>query len=145
VPVLTLSCQAGDGKTCGTASGRIDEKVHPADFFDLARRGCALDDATSCGNLGFAYAKGIGVAKDEAKGLELYRKACDAKALFACANAGLALEHATPPDYDGAAQMFARGCPPSAKNHDTSECTKAAGFYKRRCDAGDQAACASTK
>jgi Zn finger protein HypA/HybF involved in hydrogenase expression len=145
VPDLRTGCELGDGHACGIASARLDEKLHPHDFLELNERGCELGYVPACSDVGFAYENGIGVAKDNAHALVLYRQACDRQNLLACANAALQLEHADPPNLTEAQALFDRACPRDVKHDDDdAACIRTNAFYQRRCTAGDQAACART-
>ena len=44
----------------------------------LYRQACDMGNAMGCNNLGLMYQNGEGVAKDDAKAVELYQKSCDA-------------------------------------------------------------------
>lgn len=81
---------------------------------------CDNGDARACANLGWAYAKGDGVEKDEARALELYEKACSGGNAWACASAGRAYELGS-----GVAKDLAR----------------AAVAYEKACSAGDARGC----
>jgi len=145
VPDLRTGCELGDGHACGIASIRLDEKLHPRDFYELSQRGCDRGYVPSCSDMGYAYENGLGVPKDNARALVLYRQACDRNNALACANAALQLEHADPPNLTEAQTLFDRSCPPGVKHDDDdTACIKTNAFYKRRCTAGDQAACART-
>ena len=141
VPDLQKGCELGDREACNVAAMRIDEHKHPADYFALTKRACELGAAAGCSNHGFALEKGLGTPKDLAQAMVFYVKGCSAGHLLGCANAGFAAENATPPDFTTAASFFDRACPRNAKEPDENLCAKAAGFFKRRCDAGDQDAC----
>lgn len=47
-----------------------------------------MGDALGCYNLGVAYNKGVGVAKDSSKAFAFTKKACDMGAAQGCANLG---------------------------------------------------------
>lgn len=145
VPDLRKGCDLGDGSACEVAAIRMDHGAHPDDYFAITKRACELGNAAGCSDHGFAYESGFGTAKDLRQALGWYSKGCAGGNLLGCANAGFAAENATPPDFATAASFFDRSCPRDAKDRDDDVCGKAAGFFKRRCDAGDQAACSRTK
>jgi hypothetical protein len=114
-------CNAGNGETCSLLGwsyqkGGSDswgyfpqnDKI-AAEFFE---KGCALGHTKGCGELGHAFLKGVGVAKDQHRGAELVVSACDKGYEFSCVDAGVVL-------YDGAGierdraralSMLTRGC-----------------------------------
>src|SRR5262249_41647566 len=59
-----------------TTNREIAHSCAPADLQDCTAQ-CSLNDGASCVNLGIMYVTGNGVARDSAKAVELYRRACD--------------------------------------------------------------------
>jgi TPR repeat protein len=92
VAVVERACDGGDGYACfhlGLAASEADAPAYH-------RKGCGLDYAKSCHNLGWAYKKGEGVPKDEKAGLELSEKGCrlgDSKACDTLATETGKFEH----------------------------------------------------
>jgi len=59
----------------------------PAGDFGGCRAQCEEGDADSCSALGSIYRRGaVGVPRDEARAVELYRKACGLGSTEGCAN-----------------------------------------------------------
>lgn len=55
---------------------------------EYTEKGCQLDDAVSCNNLGALYAKGYGVPKSDKKAFEYFEKGCNLGSGWACGNVG---------------------------------------------------------
>lgn len=80
---------------------------------DEAETKCSKGDAESCATIGGAYLLGKGgKVKDEKKGVELVKKACDGKSAFGCEIYGRALDEGRGVDVDkeGAKTYFGKSC-----------------------------------
>jgi TPR repeat protein len=85
-----------------------DEKA-----FDNSYQSCIdWSDGRACTALGYMYAAGQGVAKDEAKAVELYEKGCRYNDPRGCTALGLMLAGGVgvPKDLVKAAESFEKGC-----------------------------------
>jgi TPR repeat protein len=90
-----------------------------ADVVEL-RDACDANDPAACGMLGYCFAHGEGVQRDDAKAVELYRTSCDAGVGGACGNLGF---------------MFANGRGVARDDHAAFE------LYERACKAGSLGDC----
>lgn len=117
-------CPAGMVRTAGKCAEPVKERPHLCkwdDATDCAEQ-CSRGDLGSCNNLGLAYSQGAGVAKDEARAAELYKKACDGGHAGGCNN--LAAKH-----FFGVAGQ--------------RDLAAAAASTTRACDLGDALGCAN--
>ncbi|HEC1780509.1 TPA: sel1 repeat family protein [Campylobacter lari] len=76
------------------------------------RKACDLNSGNGCTNLGFMYANGQGVKKDNFKAAELYQKACDLNNGNGCFNLGAiyALGKGVRKDTSKALEYFGKAC-----------------------------------
>jgi ankyrin repeat protein len=74
--------------------------------------GCSFDSRSDCGDAGWAFEKGEGVAVDLGKAMAAYRKGCDLKGAWACGMVGTLHENGegVPEDPAEAARWYAKGC-----------------------------------
>ncbi len=79
-------------------------------------------DAPGCYNLGVDYTNGLGVEKNPATAVPLYRKACDGGQAAGCSNLGVLYDEGSGVEKDSAV---------------------AVGLYKRACDCGNAESCAT--
>ena len=115
-------------------------------------------DMAACNNLGNAYSKGKGVAKDPNKAAQFYQKACDGGIMVGCTNLGSNYQkgEGVAKDLDKAAQLYQKacdggemfGCGNLAHAYETGEGVakdpnKAAQFYQKACDGGEMQGCSS--
>jgi len=89
-------------------------------LFGEWQEGCSSGDLDKCANLGESYAKGIGVAPDPAKAVNVYRDACGREGARACMLLGDAYASGT-------------GIGKSTE--------RASQFLGKACDAGEEEAC----
>ncbi len=75
---------------------------------------------TGCVILGWMYARGIGVAQDDAKAVSLFQQACDAGKLLGCSNLGV---------------MYTRG------RGVAQDDAKAVSLFRQACEMGLESAC----
>ena len=75
---LNFACDRDNGEACGGAGGILHEMNRYAEALPIWRKGCRLDDASSCRNLGLMLAKGEGQGgvEDYAGSHEAVVKAC---------------------------------------------------------------------
>lgn len=149
----SLLCRARVPIHCAEASMRALEAEHPdgAAAFRWSTRGCELGDVTSCNNVGVAYQRGAGVAKDLKSARREYRKACEMGSGLGCYNEAELLEDAT--DEAGATELagrrYARACELEyylgcrAALRRSPDLAGALAFAERGCKLADKPACAS--
>lgn len=90
-PQLRAACSDKHPEICyGDAKDKQAAGNHAA-AAPLFSKGCEYGDMKSCNDLGVAYQRAEGVARDDAKATELYDKACKAKSGIGCHNFGLAM------------------------------------------------------
>ena len=115
-------------------------------------------DMVVCNNLGYAYSKGEGVAKDPNKAAQLYQKACDGGEMFGCIYLGHCYQEGNGivKDPEKAVKLYQKacdggemfGCGNLAHAYETGEGiakdpNKAAQFYQKACDGGEMQGCSS--
>ena len=104
------------GGPCETWYGRFLREGLPARWDEVrAARydlGCSFDARSDCGDAGWAFHKGEGVAVDLGKAMAAYRKGCDLKGAWACGMVGTLHENGegVPEDPAEAARWYTRGC-----------------------------------
>lgn len=130
---------------------------------DVARAGAALDaacqagSAWDCNTVGFMYMQGALGPKDLPRGVELFRKACDAGLRGACVNLrdyGPAAAAAAAPAVPGSAEEHEQGCQAGTlrscfllgRIYETGQgverdLVRAIRLYKRVCDGGAPPGC----
>ncbi|EAJ0341835.1 sel1 repeat family protein [Campylobacter lari] len=76
------------------------------------KQACDLNNGDGCSNLGFMYANGQGVKKDNFKAVELYVKACNLNDGAGCSNLGVmyALGKGVRKDTSKALEYFGKAC-----------------------------------
>ncbi len=84
---LGESCRGGDGLACGLLHEISDEEQRRKNGLAWLTAGCDAGSAFACGSLGSRYAKGNGVAADEARAAKILQRGCDAHGWLACLNA----------------------------------------------------------
>lgn len=109
-------CEAGRGASCADLGffywvGRIvgQNKSSAVQFW---QRGCQLNDAVSCENVGIAQIVGQGTAPDVVQGISLLRTACGQRP-SACRNLGVILSESDlvgSADYGAARSYLQRAC-----------------------------------
>ncbi len=127
--LLQQSCVGGYTSACGglgvmVASGRGGQSRDSTKAVTLWRQACtgAQSNAESCANLGGAYLRGSGVAKDDLRAVQYFSQACEGSYAPGCTSLAAAWESGT--------SVTAKSV------------TRATEFYKRGCAGGDQRACA---
>jgi hypothetical protein len=99
--------------TVATSKGDGGGGKSMAEHADEAEAKCAKGDAESCATIGGAYLLGKGgKVKDEKKGVELVKKACDGGSAFGCEIYGRALDEGRglAVDKEGAKTSFQKSC-----------------------------------
>ena len=127
--LLRQACDGGQLTFCGglgtlTASARGGLTRDSVKAVALWRQACtaAASNAESCAALGTAYLRGSGTAKDDGRGVQYLSQACEGGLAAGCTALAAAYETGTAVT--------------------VKSVTRAAEFYKRGCDGGDQKACA---
>ncbi|HXK12298.1 MAG TPA: protein kinase [Vicinamibacteria bacterium] len=120
------------------------------------RQACDAGELQRCIGLGWAYVRGSGVARDEARGASLFRRACDGGVLLGCRALAWAYERGVgvPKDGDRAATLYKGVC----DGGDLQGCAvlgwmyvrgtgvsrdegRAVAVFRNACDGGGQLAC----
>lgn len=148
-------------QSAGPASGTVAPRaVNTASAAPIeaasAQHACDRGDSESCIRLGLAYVTGSKVAKDKARGAELFKQACDRGDAQGCGLLGYAYETSTGVSKDEvrAAALYQQACngsdarscgrlgalyeKGSGVNHDD---LRGAVLYQRACDGGDAVGC----
>jgi uncharacterized protein len=84
------ACNGGSAEACayqGLQLSQIPEQVAEAPA--VLERACELQSGSGCATLGFLYASGKAVKKDDKRAAALYRKSCELGDPQGCYNAGL--------------------------------------------------------
>jgi TPR repeat protein len=119
-----LDCDRGVAVVVWRGSARQVKTMQPVDDLAFYGRACDAGLATGCFRLAWLEVDGGAETRDEARGMELYQKACEMGSGMACAY--FALHHLD--DADGKAERFAmleRSC----ALHDPTGCTSLAFYY----------------
>ncbi|WP_257935532.1 Sel1 domain-containing protein [Campylobacter lari] len=76
------------------------------------RKACDLNSGNGCTNLGFMYANGQGVKKDNLKAVEFHQKACDLNNGSSCNNLGIMYVNGSGvrKDLSKALEYFGKAC-----------------------------------
>lgn len=113
-------------------------------------------DMVVCNNLGYAYSKGKGVAKDPNKAAQFYQKACDGGEMLGCNNLGNAYSkgEGVAKDLDKAAQLYQKACDGGEMfgciylghcyqegNGIVKDPEKAVKLFQKACDGGEMFGC----
>ena len=115
------ACKAGSAEACAYEGLQLSENPERVgDSVPLLQRACELRSAGGCATLGFLYATGKAVARDDKRAAALYRKSCELGDAQGCYNAGVMLD-------DG------RGVKEDA--------ARAAADYDEACELGSSTAC----
>lgn len=110
------ACGLGAGSGCTGAAGwwslQSDDDLKLNLIIPFLERGCELNDALSCDDLGHNYIDGAGVEADAAHGRELVEKACSLGDENSCYRYGLLLRDAVGGwvDYEKARELFYTAC-----------------------------------
>ncbi len=119
--LLESACQSGSADACAReALFLTDRPARARDAIAAAGRACDLGSAGGCAQLGFLYATGTLVTKDDRRATPLYVRSCDLGDAQGCYNAGVMSD-------DG------RGVPRDA--------AKAVARYEEACEMGSSSAC----
>ena len=117
---------------------------------------CTSGRARSCGELGFMYDTGLGVAKDASRAVVLYTEACDGGFALACSNLGLEYYNGTgvARDFSKAVALYSKACDAGAAQGCTNlgvnyqngegvakDASRAAALYSKGCKGGDDDGC----
>ena len=119
VPVFAEGCHRSAPTAClfgGLLALRSDAPDAAEAAAEFLERGCTLGAVKACGVLGNLAVDGRGVAKDPARALELWRRACDGGDGASCQSLGRRLE-------------------------DDGEMAKALALYELGCERGEPRSC----
>jgi TPR repeat protein len=110
-------CEAGDAMECLQLGGRYKFGADgaPKDIevsFQYHRKACDLGLTTGCVQLGYFYAKGMGVDKDPSQAFKLFSSACEQNDANGCDSLSEAYQKGwgTAADPDKAATASAKAC-----------------------------------
>jgi TPR repeat protein len=119
--LLGSACKAGSGEACAYEGLQLSENPERVgESLPVLERACELRSGGGCATLGFLYATGKAVARDDKRAAVLYRKSCELGDAQGCYNAGLMAD-------DG------RGVKEDA--------ARAAAEYDEACELGSSTAC----
>ncbi len=115
------ACEAGSASACGhLASWSSKDAPQSAwpHLQTLSRKGCAGGYAPACVDLGFMYATGTRVERDDAASVPWFRKGCDLGDAQGCYNMGLMLQYGRGVEKDETAALaqYEAGCDQGAPN-----------------------------
>ena len=98
--------------SCAPVESRSPQQMSAERAAYVHRRGCDTGSMDECAALGFMYAKGRGVAKDEVLALWLYQRACDGGSAKGCASLGVmyATGRGVTQDEARAVSLFDKAC-----------------------------------
>ena len=115
------ACNGGSGEACAYQGLQLsDDPSTAGQAVPVLEKACELRSGSGCATLGFLYATGKAVAKDDRKATALYRKSCELGDAQGCYNAGLMLDSGRGVKEDPA---------------------KAAVDYEKACDLGSSTGC----
>src|SRR5262249_19835863 len=140
---LQTNCDRGVIRDCLTLGFQLAYGAGTHDYQSgrtLLKRACDGGELFACPYLGALYEKGLGVAKDAAQALSIYRSACDAGNPLACVHVGLMYERGrgVEKDISRAQSLYSAACDTKPGNPATGwGCAKLARLIKT--DAPDQA------
>ena len=119
--LFATACNGGSGEACAYQGLQLSEKSDTlSQALPVLERACELRAGSGCATLGFLYATGKSVTKDDKKATALYRKSCDLGDAQGCYNAGLMADSGRGTKEDAA---------------------KAAADYEKACDLGSSTGC----
>ena len=91
--LFATACNGGSGEACAYEGLALSEKSDTErDSVAVLERACDLQSGSGCATLGFLYATGKAVAKEDKRAAQLYRKGCELGDAQGCYNAGLMAE-----------------------------------------------------
>ena len=119
--LFATACNGGSGEACAYQGLQLSEKSDTlSQALPVLERACELRSGNGCATLGFLYATGRAVTKDDKKATVLYRKSCELGDAQGCYNAGLMADSGRGTKEDAA---------------------KAAADYEKACDLGSSTGC----
>ncbi len=119
--LFATACNGGSGEACAYQGLQLSEKSDTlSQALPVLERACELRSGSGCATLGFLYATGKSVTKDDKKATALYRKSCELGDAQGCYNAGLMADSGRGTKEDAA---------------------KAAADYEKACDLGSSTGC----
>jgi TPR repeat protein len=91
--LFATACNGGSAEACAYQGLQLSESPDRAgEAPAILEKACELDSGSGCATLGFLYATGKAVKKDDKQAAVLYRKSCDLGDGQGCYNAGLMAE-----------------------------------------------------
>jgi TPR repeat protein len=119
--LFATACNGGSGEACAYQGLQLsDDSATAGQAVPVLEKACELRSGSGCATLGYLYATGKAVAKDDRKATTLYRKSCELGDAQGCYNAGLMLD-------------AGRGV--------REDAAKAAADYEKACDLGSSTGC----
>ncbi len=128
--LFTTACHAGSAEGCAyQALAATDSPDHAGEALAAATRACDLGSGAGCANLGFLYATGKLVAKDDARAAKFYVRSCELGDAQGCYNAGLMSDdgRGTHADPAAAAARYTEACDLGS----STACTNLGFLYER--------------
>lgn len=105
-----VACADGDGRACDRAGEFEGIEKSWAKVREYTQKGCELGNGDACARLGFTELEGNGTEKNEARALELMKKACEKSSMRGCRAAAGILLDATPSDPESAMPLAEKAC-----------------------------------
>jgi TPR repeat protein len=143
------ACRSGFAEACSEQGLRLALSDGGDRAAPLLSRACELGSGTGCEHLGFVYANGKGVARDERRATKDYLRSCDLGDARGCYNAGLMSDEGrgTPRDHARAAVFYEESCSLGSTTGCTNlgflyengrgvgrDLARSAALYQRGCD-----------
>ncbi len=91
--LFATACNGGSAEACAYQGLQLSESSdRAAEAPAILEKACELQSGSGCATLGFLYATGKAVKKDDKRATVLYRKSCELGDAQGCYNAGLMAE-----------------------------------------------------
>jgi uncharacterized protein len=115
------ACNGGSAEACAYQGLQLSQNTDTAaESVPVLEKACELQSGSGCATLGFLYATGKAVARDDKKATALYRKSCELGDAQGCYNLGLMVDSGRGVKEDAA---------------------RAAADYEKACSLGSSAGC----
>jgi TPR repeat protein len=129
IAIYDRACDAGSAQACDYEGHHIAAEGNgAAEAFHLLDRACLMGDPTGCVDLGYAYAVGQGIAKDQNEATIWYERACTLGDALGCYNVGYNRDQTKGVAHDlkEAVAAYKDGC----RDGSTSACTELGLLYE---------------